>query len=175
MTAHTRPGRTMRTRRVGSIAFPLLAIALLTGCSEFSVTVPDALAIEDVVWANSLGIRLGDFEEQASGLWIRVDHAGAEGDPSVDGDEVTMEYDGWLPDGRLFDTSQFSGPIRVRLGLDPLIPGFEEGIMGMRVGDVRTLLIPPHLGYGPQFVGQIPPNSWLVFRVERVTTPGFQT
>ena len=161
-----------------TVALPMLAAmavggVLLTGCSEFTFTAPDPLAAEDVRWASGLGIQLADFDEQPSGLWIRVDEEGEDGTPAGEGDSLLVDFDGWLPDGRMFDSSRepafgARGPLSFRLGVDPLIPGFEEGVWGMRMGEVRTLLIPPMLGYGPRPSGQIPPNSWLAFRVELV-------
>jgi len=171
-----------KSRAGGPKAVPLFMLAamaaggvLLTGCSEYSITVPDPLAAEDVRWASGLGIQLADFDEQPSGLWIRVDQEGEDGTPAGEGDSLLMDYEGWLPDGRMFDSSQFQGPLSFRLGIDLLIPGFEEGVTGMQVNEVRTLLIPPALGYGPRSSGQIPPNSWLAFRVElidRQSPPG---
>ncbi len=161
-----------RAPRPLSFRVPLLAglasgAMLLAGCAEYSITVPEPLEAEEVNWANALGIRLSDFEEQDSGLWIRVDQPGA-GDAAGEGDALLVDYEGWLPNGQMFDSSTFSGPLSFRLGVDLLIPGFEEGVTGMRVDEVRTMLIPPHLGYGPRSAGQIPPNSWLAFRVELV-------
>jgi FKBP-type peptidyl-prolyl cis-trans isomerase FkpA len=164
-----------KSRARGPKAVPLSMLAamavggvLLTGCSEYSITVPDPLEAEEVRWASALGIQLADFDEQPSGLWIRVDEEGEDGTPAGEGDSLLMDYEGWLPDGRMFDSSQFQGPLSFRLGVDLLIPGFEEGVTGMQVNEVRTLLIPPALGYGPRSSGQIPPNSWLAFRVELI-------
>jgi FKBP-type peptidyl-prolyl cis-trans isomerase FkpA len=154
--------------RLPRVAVMVAGAFLVAGCSEYSFTVPDPLEAEEVVWASHLGIHLSDFEEQPSGLWIREDQGDGEGDPATDGDTLRLEYQGWLPDGRMFDSSQNLGPLEIRLGSDPLIAGFEEGITGMRVNEIRTLLIPPWLGYGPQTGGLIPPNSWLAFRVELV-------
>lgn len=140
---------------------------LLTGCSDSSFSVPEPLEAEEVRWASGLGIQLADFVERPSGLRVRVDEEGEEGTPAGAGDHLSMDYDGWLPDGRLFDSSQLRGPLTFRLGVQPrFIPGFEEGIIGMQVNEVRTLLIPPALGYGPGGFGEIPPNSWLVFRLQ---------
>lgn len=140
---------------------------LLAGCSDSSFSVPEPLDAEEVQWASGLGIQLEDFDERPSGLRVRVDEEGEDGTPAGEGDHLSVDYDGWLPDGRLFDSSQTRGPLRFRLGFEPrYIPGFEEGIIGMQVNEVRTLLIPPALGYGPTGFGAIPPNSWIVFRLQ---------
>jgi len=53
-----------------------------------------------------------------------------------------------------------------RIGAREIIPGLEYGVEGMRVGGIRRILVPPHLGYGPQSIPGIPPNSKLTFEVE---------
>jgi len=85
------------------------------------------------------------------------------------GRTVTVSYTGWLFDpsrpeskGTQFD-SQAS--FTFQLGVGRVIPGWEQGIPGMKVGGQRRLVIPPNLGYGSQMVGSIPPNSTLVFDV----------
>jgi len=87
------------------------------------------------------------------------------------GDEFTVHYYGWLPNGFLFDTSKQPGRDPFALVVPGgVIEGWNQGIIGMRVGTTRRLFIPPHLGYGERGAGGvIPPNSWLVFDVELVS------
>ena len=91
------------------------------------------------------------------------------GTTASQGRTVTVSYTGWLFDpsrpeskGTQFD-SQAS--FTFQLGVGRVIPGWEQGIPGMKVGGQRRLVIPPNLGYGSQMVGSIPPNSTLVFDV----------
>lgn len=83
------------------------------------------------------------------------------------GDMVTVHYVGTFPDGKVFDSSLDRGsPFSFTLGVGGVIRGWDEGLVGMKVGGKRTLVIAPDYGYGPQGYGTIPPNSTLVFEVE---------
>lgn len=84
------------------------------------------------------------------------------------GDSASVNYTGWLTNGKKFDSSIGRGPFTVEpLGSAPVIKGWNEGIIGMKVGGKRQLRIPPDLAYGPQgYPGVIPPNSTLIFDVE---------
>ena len=103
----------------------------------------------------------------ASGLLIEEALIG-EGNLAVAGKQVTVHYTGWLSDGSKFDSSKDRDePFEFPLGERNVIAGWDEGVQGMRVGGVRKLTIPPHLGYGARGAGGvIPPNATLVFEVE---------
>ncbi len=83
---------------------------------------------------------------------------------------VTVHYIGRLENGKTFDSSKQIGkePIRFTLGAGQVIKGWDQGIIGMKVGGQRKLIIPPNLGYGDQDMGVIPPNSTLIFNVELI-------
>jgi len=83
------------------------------------------------------------------------------------GDTVTVNYLGTLLDGTKFDSSyDHNQPFTTQIGVGQVIKGWDEGIVGMKVGGKRKLTIPAALGYGDQPAGSIPPNSTLVFEVE---------
>jgi peptidylprolyl isomerase len=84
------------------------------------------------------------------------------------GDEVRVHYTGWLTDGTKFDSSVDRGqPFSFTLGVGMVIRGWDEGVVGMKVGGKRKLTIPAHMGYGARGAGGvIPPNATLVFEVE---------
>jgi FKBP-type peptidyl-prolyl cis-trans isomerase FkpA len=79
------------------------------------------------------------------------------------GATVTIDYTIWLLDGKKIVSSYDMGaPLHFTLGVGHVIPGFDQGIAGMRVGGIRTLIIPADLAYGARgFPGSIPPNSAL--------------
>lgn len=82
------------------------------------------------------------------------------------GDTVTVNYTGTLTNGKEFDSTKGKKPFSFTLGAGQVIKGWDQGIVGMKVGGKRKLTIPPDLGYGSQAVGSIPSNSTLIFDVE---------
>jgi len=93
-----------------------------------------------------------------------------EGVFAENGDTLTVDYQGWLENGTQFDSSIERGvPFIFTLGIGQVIQGWDEGILGMKVGGIRELIIPPHLGYGNQAIYPIPANSILTFEVQLIS------
>jgi FKBP-type peptidyl-prolyl cis-trans isomerase len=89
------------------------------------------------------------------------------GATAVSGKQVKVQYTGWLENGKKFDSSVGKPPFAFKLGAGDVIKGWDEGVVGMKVGGQRQLRIPPELGYGPRgYPGAIPPNATLIFDVE---------
>ena len=107
-------------------------------------------------------------DKNMSGELIIEDIIVGQGAEAVKYSIITVNYTGWLEDGTKFDSSLNPGrePLRFTLGAGQMIQGFDQGIVGMKVGCKRKLTIPPNLGYGSQDKGIIPPNSTLIFELD---------
>ena len=85
------------------------------------------------------------------------------------GDYIVIHYLGTLENGTKFDSSYDRGqPFHTRIGVGEVIEGWDMGVIGMKVGGKRRLVIPPQLAYGDRKIGEIPANSTLIFEVELV-------
>jgi peptidylprolyl isomerase len=104
-----------------------------------------------------------------SGLQYTIDEPGTGAQPTP-GQTVSVHYTGWLTDGTKFDSSRNRrSPLEFPIGQGHVIKGWDEGVGAMKIGEKRTLIIPPELGYGARGAGGvIPPNATLVFKVELV-------
>ena len=107
--------------------------------------------------------------------YTRTDLQVGTGREAQKGRGLSVHYTGWLYDsaqpemkGRMFDSSKERGPFNFQLGAGQVIPGWDQGFDGMKVGGRRRLIIPPSLGYGVDGAGNgiIPPNATLLFEME---------
>jgi FKBP-type peptidyl-prolyl cis-trans isomerase FkpA len=103
----------------------------------------------------------------------KIDTVVGTGAEAVSGKTVVVNYTGWLYEpnaaskhGAQFDSSSGREPFAFPLGGGQVIPGWDEGVQGMKVGGKRTLIIPADKGYGSSGAGPIPPNANLIFDVE---------
>ncbi|TGL40298.1 FKBP-type peptidyl-prolyl cis-trans isomerase [Leptospira perdikensis] len=96
-----------------------------------------------------------------------IDLVVGKGEEAFSGSYVTVHYVGKLTNGTKFDSSRDRNrPFEFNLGAGEVVKGWDKGVKGMRVGGKRKLIIPPELGYGSKKVGNIPPDSTLIFEVE---------
>ncbi|MBP8231209.1 MAG: FKBP-type peptidyl-prolyl cis-trans isomerase [Rhizorhabdus sp.] len=127
---------------------PFVVLAALSGTPAIAQTVDTTQAL-----------RVEDLE------------AGA-GTEAQTGRTLVVHYTGWFYDpvqderGRKFDSSHGGTPLSFRLGAGLVIKGWDDGLIGMRVGGVRTLIVPPDQAYGRKGKGPVPPDSWLMFEIE---------
>ena len=149
--------------RRAAVLVPALLLPLMA-CSLDD----DILDPTEVEFAASLDIDLDRMTRSSSGLYYEDTTVGT-GDAAAAGDQVDVHYTGWLWNGTEFDTSRDgTEPLTFTIGVTNIILGFAEGVVGMRVGGTRKLVIPPELGYGRNGFRSIPPNATLVFEVELV-------
>jgi FKBP-type peptidyl-prolyl cis-trans isomerase FkpA len=161
-----------RSRLAALVALPIAA--LLSACTTtdpIATELPPEARIDTTHFAPSLGINLSEFTVTPTGLYYKDLVVGTSDSVASNGDALLVHYIGWLPNGTVFDqTSPDQPPFGTNpafiLGAGSVIKGWDEGIVGMRVGGRRMLIVPPSLGYGYQATGRIPSNSVLVFRVD---------
>lgn len=149
--------------------FSLAVVSLLTlfASSIYGAHAQKKFVGEKEVTKKTMG---GQAVRTPSGLVYRDMKVGNGASPSP-GATVTVHYTGWLhPSNQKFDSSVDKGqPFSFTIGYGQVIKGWDEGVMSMRVGGRRVLLIPPNLGYGPNGMpGAIPPNSTLKFDVQLI-------
>lgn len=141
----------------------LVALPLALGACSSSTTAP---TIEEATFAPALGVNLATSTRLATGVYYRDVTAGT-GATVANSQSLSVRYSGFLTNGSSFDANPAPAPLfTFTLGAREVISGWDQGIIGMRVGGVRQLIIPPAFGYGNNAVGGIPANSILVFTVE---------
>ena len=147
-----------------SYTFPaVLMIVLLSSCVSVSITNPDGpVSIAEEAGQSTLNT---DNLTTVDELLIEDTQIG-DGAEAQSGALVTVHYTGRLTNGEVFDSSVDGEPFTFPLGQGSVIQGWEEGLIGMKVGGKRTLTIPSDLAYGDQGSGSIPPGATLVFDVE---------
>lgn len=147
----------------------ICGLLLLTSCG--SPTEPDArwARPENIQFATSLNLDLATMTRTSSGLYWQDTKEGT-GQAAVAGNTIRVHYTGWLPDGTMFETSREEGKTSIEfpLGVGLVIRGWDEGIVGMKIGGRRKLVIRPELAYGRSGKGPIPPLTTLIFDVELV-------
>jgi FKBP-type peptidyl-prolyl cis-trans isomerase FkpA len=153
----------MRSLKASATWLTVLSSVALLGCKiEISDPAPVVIqVIEELDFAPSLNIDLAAMQLTGTGIYV-LDLTVGEGEPVDWGEQVFVAYTGWLYDGTGID----AGEVGFLMGNTEVIPGFEQGIFGMRLGGKRRIIIPPALAYGEQAVDLVPPGSVLVFEIE---------
>jgi FKBP-type peptidyl-prolyl cis-trans isomerase len=142
---------------------PLLACAALAACQTSSSPAADPADAGFLTTnAQAPGV------VSAEGIEYKILQSGpADGPHPKPSDDVTVEYEGRLLNGKVFDSTPPGQPTTFQLG--QLIPGWIAGLQLMRPGDEWMMWIPPDLAYGDDGAGPIPPHSVLAFRLKLVS------
>jgi peptidylprolyl isomerase len=189
MTTYT-PDYAARRRRFMKIFLPLaalLVVAIVVGASALAwQSADEAVGSDPAANVAAMSFTIPEagttrpaedgFIEYESGVRYKITEPAGEPKVAQAGDLLFVHYTGKLDNGTVFDSSrnarpgqEFPEPFSVRLGAGGVIPGWEIGLAGMKVGEQRTLVIPPELAYGARGAGGvIPPNATLTFELELV-------
>lgn len=146
-----------------SILIALFSVVFIFGCSNNpdSVTLKSGLKYNDVKVGTGAEAKNGDLIEVHFKGWIVKDSSDLFGDWSVDS---TKKAD------LIADSYAMNQPMKFVLGTESFIKGSEEGIVGMKAGGQRAIVVPSNLAYGPEGMGPIPPNSSIKVLIELVST-----
>lgn len=165
----------MKFRNIHAAAAAIALVAFNAGCSKQADEEAPADDVTETIEETAVtDTQESEFFEIAPGLSARVLQAG-DGQVAQAGDNVVVHYTGWLFDegaensrGAKFDSSVDRGEqFQFPLGAGRVIQGWDKGVEGMAIGEVRELIIAPEMGYGERGAGNvIPPGATLVFEVE---------
>ena len=159
----------MRLRRLAALLLPIAFTACLEGSDTGTNPFPN-IPIEQTTFAAGLNVNLAQSTKTATGLYYRDAIVGT-GTAAAASSTISVYYSAYFANGQKFDEIiSPSTPLVRTLGATPrqLIDGWEQGIVGMKVGGTRQLIIPPELAYGSQGYLQVPPNAVLVFNVSLI-------
>jgi FKBP-type peptidyl-prolyl cis-trans isomerase len=150
-----------RPANFAAVAFAVV----LAACAGGGRPVLPLRPIESIPFASTLNVDLSRMTKTPDGLYYRDLEEGT--GPIIRGKvDLKVHYTGWLTNGVKFDgNSNDDPPISVPLGRGRVLKGWDEGLVGMRVGGRRQLIVPPSLGYGSESAGLIPPDATLVFDI----------
>ena len=167
---HPIPQNPVRMRFTNRLSLATLFLGVtVAGCTLESPTGPAPL-IETATFAASLGVNLATMTKTTNGVYYQDIPPGS-GAVAAKDIHLTVHYTGYLSNGTNFDSSIGKTPFQFVLGTGAVIKGWDEGLVGMKVGGTRKLVIPSLLAYGGASFGSIPPNSILVFNIQLLSIP----
>ncbi len=153
-------------RRPGAVAASVaVALFLLVpgGLAAQALRLKTLSPVESWHLSPQIGIPEDSLRMVGRGVWVYDVQLG-NGAVVDSGTTVQVQFVGMLANGRIFSATNRK-PFGFEVGANRVIPGWEDGVLGMRVGGRRQLVVPPHLGYGAEGDGAIPPDAVLVFDV----------
>lgn len=128
---------------------------------------PEALNIDEIT--EKLADNLENNNQNQMELKKEIVTEGSGDQVVKSGDTITVDYTGVLEDGTQFDSSIGRAPFTFTIGQGSVIQGWDEGLIGMKVGEEIKLTIPSDMAYGPNGAGTIPPNATLIFTVKLIS------
>ena len=152
-------------------SIPAIAALVFAAACDLSTEprVPDPIDPANDSYAPALGVDIASMTKTSSGLYYKNKVVGT-GAAAQSGDSVSVHYTLWMTNGTKIESSKDGTPkpLEFLTGATPrrVIPGFEEGVIGMQPGGVRQLVIPTHLAWATLPNSPVPPNSNVVFEVE---------
>lgn len=158
------PTPDFRRARFSAPLFLLAAAA--TACGSDDADVPSNPATE--TFAPVTGVNIAAMQLLTAGLYVQ-DLVVGTGTEAISGRFINVLYTGWLPSGQVFDSATSAPGISFTLGRGAVIPGWDLGLVGMRPGGKRKLVIASPLAYGSEGQGSIGKNQTLVFDVTLVS------
>jgi len=160
------PGESRPGRLLTSVSAAAALLALSCGGSPGGPPAPAGVPDPDsITFATELSVDLSAMQRLPSGLYVQ-DLRDGTGITAQRTSLVSVRYVGYLPDGKVFDTTGAGEPLVFRLGGNEVIRGWNQGIPGMKRGGMRRLVVPPGLAYGRRGKGAVPPNATLIFDVQ---------
>jgi peptidylprolyl isomerase len=155
-------------------ATAVISVALLA-CED--ATAPHGSNPATETYNASLGVNIAAMTKLSDDLYV-TDVTVGTGKTIASGDSVTVNYTGWLKDGTQFDTSVGKAPFAFKIGRSEVIGGWDQGLIGVKAGGTRRLVIGSFLGYGATGAGcapfqtpqcKVPPGATLIFDVTVVS------
>ena len=157
------------SRRARRASFALALLVSAAACGSDSPTAPSEPSDPATeTFAASLNVNLSAMTKKSADLYIQ-DLVVGTGTEATSGRIIRVTYTGWLKNGTQFDSNVGKATFAFTLGNHDVINGWDQGIVGMRIGGKRRLVIGSNLAYGAAGRGTIPANATLVFDVELVS------
>lgn len=147
---------------------PLQIIIALTGIVLIIIGISIGKKDTNTTLQNQSEQVMTEDTSQTTSTEMQIETTQTGSGPEIqDGQTAVVHYTGTFADGSVFDSSKTRGmPFEFTVGAGQVISGWDIGVKGMQVGEVRKLVLPPQYAYGEAGVGPIPPNSTLLFEVE---------
>lgn len=144
-----------------------VAALAVAACAKKDAPAAGPATIESTNFGSSLGVDLAQSTKLPNGVYYRDLTVGT-GPELTNGMQATVKYTGWFTDGREFESNAKPDgvPYAFVVGRRAVIDGWDLGVVGMKAGGKRMLIIPPDQAYGAVGQGPIPPNTVLVFTID---------